>query len=319
MAANQAYRILKIYEDLIDKCEIDKNKLINEFNVNEKTIQRDIEFIRNYLSDNYDNKEELLYDKQNNKYYLSRSEEHKLSSVEIFSIIKILLESRAFCKEEMESIVNTVSSYASHKDNKNIKDLVLNEKYHFQPLNHEKPILKNIWDLNQYILKKEAIQIEFTRFNGQVSKRIVYPLSIVFSEFYFYLVAKIENSKFDNHTFFRIDKLDKIQMINKKYTVDERFEDGHFKKRIMFMHGGDLMKIKFRYTGQFIEHIIDRFPILEVKNIDEDIYEFDVEVYGKGCLMWFLSQGERIEIISPQSLREELIDEINNMSKVYKQ
>ncbi|SCJ44559.1 Uncharacterised protein [uncultured Clostridium sp.] len=318
MAANQAFRILKIYEDLIDKGQIDKNELINEFKVNEKTIQRDIEFIRNYLSDNYESKEDLLYDRRNDKYYLSRSEEHKLSSVEIFSIIKILLESRAFCKEEMERIVNTVSSYASHKDKKIITNLVLNEKYHFQPLNHKKTILKNIWDLNQYILKKEAIQIELTRFDGQINKRIVYPLSIVFSEFYFYLVAKIEGSRYDSPAFFRIDKLDKIQMINKNYTVDKRFEDGEFKKRIMFMHGGDLMKIKFKYTGKFIEHIIDRFPILEVKNIDKDIYEFDVEVYGKGCLMWFLSQGENIEIISPQSLRQEIIDKINNMSKVYK-
>ena len=317
MEANKVYRILKTYDNLIDKGQINKKEIVDEFNVSPRTIQRDIEVIRNYLSDNYEDKEELVYDSKSNKYYLSRSEAHKLSTVEIFSIIKILLESRAFCKEEMECIVSTVASYASHKDRKSIKNLVLNEQYHFKPLNHEKPILKTIWDLNQYILKKEAIQIEFTRFNGQISKRVVYPLSIVFSDFYFYLVAKIEGSKYDNPAFFRIDKLDKIQMINKKYTVDKRFEDGEFKKRIMFMYGGDLMKVKFRYTGKFIEHIIDRFPILEVKNIDENIYEFDVEVYGKGCLMWFLSQGENIEIISPQSLRQELIDKINNMRKVY--
>lgn len=52
-------------------------------------------------------------------------------------------------------------------------------------------------------------------------------------------------------------------------------------------------------------------------NIEENVHEFDIEVYGKGCIMWFLSQGENIEIISPVELREEVREKINKMIQIY--
>lgn len=308
-------RVLKIYDKLISGETVSKKELADEFNVNLRTIQRDIEDIRNYLSDNYE-AETILYDHKQNGYYLDGNKKDILSTVEIFSIIKILLESRAFCKEEMQGIVNSIFSYVPKLETKSIKTLVLNELYHFKPVTHEKPMLKMIWDLGQCILRKEAIEIEFMKLNGEKSKRGIYPLAIVFSEFYFYLVAKIEDSKYNEPAFFRIDRIEKFKLLNKKYVLN-RFEEGELKKRVMFMYGGDLMKIKFKYTGTYIEHILDRFPIAKVTNTSDNTYEFEVEVYGKGCLMWFLSQGENIELISPESLRLELVEKINKMSEIY--
>lgn len=315
MEFSKVDRTLKIYDKLISGEVINKKKLAYEFNVNNRTIQRDIEDIRNYLSDSHET-EKVLYDHKHNGYYLDGNNKSTLSTVEMFSIIKILLESRAFCKEEMQGIVNSIFSYVPKLESKSIKSLVLNELYHFQPVTHEKPMLKMIWDLGQCILRKEAIEIEFMKLNGENSKRAIYPLAIVFSEFYFYLVARIEDSKYNNPAFFRIDRIEKFKLLNKKYLLN-RFEEGELKKRVMFMYGGDLMKIKFKYTGIYIEHILDRFPIAQVTNISKDVYEFEVEVYGKGCLMWFLSQGENVELISPESLRKELIEKINKMSKIY--
>lgn len=315
MEVGKVDRVLKIYDKLISGEIINKKELADEFNVNLRTIQRDIEDIRNYLSDNYE-AENILYDYKQNGYYLDGNKKEILSTVEIFSIIKILLESRAFCKEEMQGIVNSIFSYIPKLETKTIKSLVLNELYHFQPVTHEKPMLKMIWDLGQCILKKEAIEIEFIKLSGEKSKRVIYPLSIVFSEFYFYVVAKIEDSEYNEPAFFRIDRIERFKLLNKKYVLN-RFEEGELKKRVMFMYGGSLMKIKFNYIGRSIEHIMDRFPIAKVTRVYEGGYEFEVEVYGKGCLMWFLSQGDNIELISPESLRKELIEKINSMSKIY--
>lgn len=308
-------RVLKIYDKLINKEIINKKSLADEFDVNIRTVQRDIDDIRSYLSDNYES-ESILYDHEKHGYYLSRSRSDMMSTVEIFSIIKILLESRAFSKDEMYGIVKSVFSYVPKLEAKNMKQLILNELYHFQPISHDKPILKMIWDLGQCILKKEIIEINFMKTDGSRGKRIVYPLSVVFSEYYFYLVAKIEDSQYDNPAFFRVDRIDRFKMMDRKYDIN-RYEEGELKRRVMFMYGGDLMKIVFRYRGTSIEHIIDRFPICSVKNIDDGLYEFEVEVYGKGCIMWFLSQGDSIEILSPDSLRDEIVDRIRDMMNIY--
>ena len=315
MGFNKIDRVLKIYDKLISGDIVNKKELATEFDVNLRTIQRDIDDIRNYLSDNYET-ENILYDHKCNGYYLDSNKKNILSTVEIFSIIKIILESRAFCREEMHGIISSIFAYVPKLESKTIKSLILNELYHFQEISHKKPILKMIWDLGQCILKKEVIEIEFTKSDGEKSRRAIYPLSIVFSEFYFYVVAKIEDSKYSQPAFFRVDRIEKFKLLNKKYVLN-RFEEGELKKRVMFMYGGDLMKIKFKYTGKSIEHIIDRFPIAKIIDIDEDVYEFEVEVYGKGCLMWLLSQGENIELIEPENLREELIEKINKMSKIY--
>ena len=44
----------------------------------------------------------------------------------------------------------------------------------------------------------------------------------------------------------------------------------------------------------------------------------EAEVYGKGCLMWLLSQGDKVEILRPESLREEMKNTLQKMIERYK-
>lgn len=188
---NKANRILTIYDRFRKGYVLSKKEISNEFGVNVRTVQRDFDDIRNYLSDNFQG-EEIIYDYQEKGYILDNKQNKILSGIEIFAFIKILIESRAFCNEEMKGLINSIFSAISKSEQNVIKELVSNEVFHFQPLTHNKPILKNIWDIAQCILRKEVIEIYFKKINGQESSRVVHPLSIVFSEFYFYLVAQIE-------------------------------------------------------------------------------------------------------------------------------
>lgn len=97
----------------------------------------------------------------------------------------------------------------------------------------------------------------------------------------------------------------------------KRFEEGELKKRILFMYGGELLHLKFTYKGQSIEAVMDRFPTAKVLNKSENKYLIEAEVYGQGCLMWLLSQGENIEIISPLHLRTEIKSKILRMNEIY--
>ncbi len=312
---NKANRILTIYDRFRKGYVLSKKEISNEFGVNVRTVQRDFDDIRNYLSDNFQG-EEIIYDYQEKGYILDNKQNKILSGIEIFAFIKILIESRAFCNEEMKGLINSIFSAISKSEQNVIKELVSNEVFHFQPLTHNKPILKNIWDIAQCILRKEVIEIYFKKINGQESSRVVHPLSIVFSEFYFYLVAQIEEFEEKEPAFFRLDRIQKFKLMKRQFKA-KRFEEGELKKRILFMYGGELLHLKFTYKGQSIEAVMDRFPTAKVLNKSENKYLIEAEVYGQGCLMWLLSQGENIEIISPLHLRTEIKSKILRMNEIY--
>ena len=125
----------------------------------------------------------------------------------------------------------------------------------------------------------------------------------MFSEYYFYLIAYIENKE-EYPAIFRIDRITEIKDINKKFKINysEKFKDGEFRKYIHFMHSGPLTKIKFEYKG-YIEYVLDKFPtariLKEEKNEKENgeytIYTVLIEVYGSfGAEMWLKSQGDYV-------------------------
>ena len=138
--------------------------------------------------------------------------------------------------------------------------------------------------------------------------RKVKPVAIMFSEYYFYLTAFIddENVRKDFEvlddafpTIYRIDRINKLTVLNEKFHIpySSRFEEGEFRKRIQFMYGGKLQRVKFQYSGTDINAILDRLPTAEIMSEKNGVYTVRAEVFGKGIDMWLRSQGDVISRI----------------------
>ncbi|UTB81625.1 HTH domain-containing protein [Staphylococcus carnosus] len=67
----QAFRILNIYTRLVQQQTVNKSDLAERFNVNKRTIQRDIDNLRNYLYENCSWHTQILYDTKTESYYLN--------------------------------------------------------------------------------------------------------------------------------------------------------------------------------------------------------------------------------------------------------
>ena len=78
----------------------------------------------------------------------------------------------------------------------------------------------------------------------------------------------------------------------------DRFQEGEFRKRVQFMYGGKLERIKFKYTGPSIEAVLDRLPTAEILSQDEEGWIVEAEVFGKGIDMWLQSQGLHIKEVA---------------------
>ena len=141
-----------------------------------------------------------------------------------------------------------------------------------------------------------------------VVKRKVRPVAIMFSEYYFYLTAFIDDKEvwknFDvlNDSFptiYRMDRIKGLQVLGERFHIpySSRFEEGEFRKRIQFMYGGKLQKIKFKYSGNDIDAVLDRISTARILKEEEGIYTVSAEVFGKGIDMWLRSQGEMVELL----------------------
>lgn len=63
------------------------------------------------------------------------------------------------------------------------------------------------------------------------------------------------------------------------------------------MYGGKLQKVKFKYSGNDVDSILDRLPTAEIVGEDDGIYTISAEVFGKGIDMWLRSQGNKVKVV----------------------
>ena len=304
-------RLLKLYNRLLKNDGIDVEEYAKENGVSTRTVERDIKCIKDFLADNEDKSRELIRIKRKKKYQLSYSEDSiNLTKSEILAISKILLASRAFLKDEISLIIDKIVKQCSSEDDLElIQNLLKNEKFHYIELQHKKSFINNIWKLGQAIKDRKKVEIAYKKMDGNMVRRVIDPVGLMFSEYYFYLLAHIENIDKEKYfcnkddlypTIYRLDRIEDFQVLNKKYTptlYKNRFQEGLFRKQVQFMTGGKLRKLKFIYRGSSIEALLDKIPTAKAKEIGKNIYEIKAEVFGNGIDRWILSQGDAIEII----------------------
>ena len=303
-------RVLGIYTKLMNGHLINKAEEAQKYGVNERSIQRDIDDIRNYLASDAEHAgymNAVTYDRVGKGYRMEQIYRLKLSNSEILAICKILLDSRAFTKDEMKDMLDRlVLCCAPECDQDLVQKLVRNELFHYVELRHKTPFLDCMWDIGEAIRSCHYIEIEYNRIKGKKTvKRVIKPLAIMFSEYYFYVTAFIDDEEVRQNfdvindsfpTIYRIDRIKKMKVLDRQFRIpySSRFEEGEFRKRVLFMYGGKLQKVRFKYSGENIEAVLDRLPTAEVLDEEEGVYTVAAEAFGKGIEMWLRSQGEAV-------------------------
>ena len=124
-------------------------------------------------------------------------------------------------------------------------------------------------------------------------------MGILFSEFYFYLVAYLADGSKEYPTVFRIGRMKNVKRTKEHFSIPykERFNDGEFRKRVQFMYSGELNRVTFEYSGQNVESVLDRLPTAEILSSNNGIYKIRAEVYGEGIYMWLRSQGDNVKVV----------------------
>ena len=299
-------RMLAIYARFLSGQVLEKRALALEYGVTERSIQRDMESLRCFLAEQQLS-QDIVYDRKAKGYRLTNCVPKGLTNSEILAVCKILLESRSMRKDEMLPILDKLIDCAvPESSQKAVRSLIANEELHYIEPHHGQHILDGLWEIGQAIKNHCVMEIEYERMKEpKLVRRRVQPVGIMFSEYYFYLTAFLEHKEtFENPddlfpTIYRIDRIRSFEVLDEHFQVPYtgRFEEGEFRKRILFMYGGKLERIKFRYTGPSVEAVLDRLPTAKIISQDEKGWVIEAEVFGKGIEMWLRSQGENVRVV----------------------
>lgn len=334
---SKSARILELYEQFQMGKVVNKQQVAEQYGVSVRSVQRDIDTIRDFLSEQVVQngvRKIIEYDTRAKGYRLVTQEISHLSEGEMLAVCKILLESRAFSKSETASLLGRILNLSvSPIDREQIEGYIANELFNYIDPAHPSVNPSFLWQIAQAIKEQYILEISYSRLKGKETViRKIEPVGILFSEFYFYLMGIIDDPEkrenFDKEddpfpTIYRIDRIQNIRDTNEKFDVPykDRFKEGEYKNKVQYMWGGEPQQVEFKYYGPSIEAVLDKLPMAEVVEEKEGVYTVKAETFGKGILMWLLSQGSKIEIVSPHNLKmawlNEAVDILTREGKIY--
>ena len=294
--------------------------MADESNVSTRSVTRDINDLKAFLANYRDvlGNAELKYSSADHCYTLEM--DNLFTNKELFAVAKVLIGSKAFSHKELLNIIGKLKNNTSYSDKKRLESLIARELFNYDQINFDcESVIDNVWQLSTYIQERHAITINYYKMNRDKVKHKIIPLSIMFSEYYFYLIAYKFDDDSSTPIYFRIDRITDITVHREKVLLkkEQEFDEGLLRRRSQFMWPGLLRKIRFEFTGPSLQAILDRLPTARLVDKHGNVSILEAEVYGNGIKMFLLSQGAWVKVLEPLEFVEEMKYEIKKIQSLY--
>lgn len=314
-------RVLELFFRAMKGESLSVQQLSYEYNVSTRSITRDINSLKNFLAEHRDffDHAELEYSSTDHCYTLKM--EHFLTNKELLSIAKVLIGSRAFSNQDLLELIKKLKKNTTAADREKLEHLIRKELYHYNEIGYDcQSVIDNIWKLTDCIENKKVITITYYKMDRSQVKRKIKPVSIMFSEYYFYLIAYRCDAKDSNiPVYFRIDRIIDLTIHRDTFSLakEQNVDEGLLRQKSQFMWPGPDRRIRFEFTGPSVQAILDRIPTAKVVDRQDGKYIIEAEVFGTGIKMFLLSQGSWVKVTAPAEFVDNMKEEIKKMQSLY--
>jgi predicted DNA-binding transcriptional regulator YafY len=313
-------RILEIFYRAMKGEALSANSLADEYKVSTRSISRDLTGLKMFLADHRDamGNAELVYTSSDHCYRLHM--DNFITNKELLAVTKILIGVKAFASDDLLHLIGKLKEHTSAGDKKTLEKLIQKELLHYSNIKLDcHSLLDTIWLVSECIDIRQPITITYYRMDHKEVKHRLLPIAILFTEYYFYLLAYKDGAKKAVPYYFRIDRITKITRHRTTFTLtrDQNFDEGLLRRRSQFMWPGKLRNIRFEFSGPSVQAILDRLPTAKIIDVKNKTYTLEAEVYGDGIKIYLLSQGSWVKVLAPQEFADEIKAEIEKMRKYY--
>lgn len=321
MENTKQYRVLEIFFRGLRGEDLSVQELANEYSVSTKSITRSINELKAFLADHRElvGNTELQYSYSDKCYRLYMDE--FLTNKELFSLVEVMIGARAFSKMELLTLVDKLKMFTTPEDRPKMNEQIRKELYHYPEVKHDcESVQDNLWKLVNCITEHKEVSIEYYRMDRKWVTHRLRPATVMFADYYFYLIAFLTERKTEKPYYFRIDRIKQITIHRKKFDTFNTpdFDEGLLRKRSLFMWPGKLRTIRFEFNGPSVQAVLDKLPTAKIiERLGGNKYLIEAEVYGDGIKMWLLSQGAWVKVVAPEAFASEIKHEIETMRSNY--
>ena len=216
---DRKYRTLEIFFRGICGEDLSPSKLAAEYELSTKSITRSINEIKSFLAGygGRDGNATLSYSHATKAYRLLSDE--FLSDGELYAAAKMIVESRAFSKDEVSRVLGKLRRFSAPVDREKTNRIVRDELDSYVEDEHDcDSVTDNMWRLANAITEKNEITIDYFKDNNKPSRKRVRPISLEFSDHSFFLVAYRAGRDGEPQRF-RVDKITKITGHRKRFEI----------------------------------------------------------------------------------------------------
>ncbi len=330
MADNSKVRVLRVLEILSQQSDaehpIPSGVILNELKkygieAERKAIYKDIEALEDFGI-------EIEKASTPNKGYFLVSRSFELPEVQLLADA---VQSAGFIpKKSTERLVEKLQGLVSRYDADSIKQRVCIE-------NRSKSDNEAVYDiidtLNWAIGKQKKIKLKYkkhrldgNRLADTFKEMTVSPYALSWQSDKYYLIGN--NSKYDNLTHLRVDRIDEVTVTKEKFRhfsevseYSQRFDVADYSRKTFNMFGGEKCRIDLECKIELLDQIVDKFTDgIFVRRFDnEPSFRFSVDaLISEGLVGWIMQFGGDIRVLSPESLKQSVKEKAEKLIESYK-
>ena len=190
----KASRILKIYTDLINGEIVSKNEAVEKYGVSPRTIQRDIDSIRDFLGENSETGfGQIVHSKRLGGYVMKYSGSSVLSDEEMFILQKLLYKTDPQRRTELLKAIDKLIDGKQEE--------------------HGADISEKLSDFRRAVKEKRYVCIKYRRPDGEILSKRIMPMDIAVEN----SVASVVDSSGKEPELYSIDCIDEYKISDKTF------------------------------------------------------------------------------------------------------
>lgn len=150
---------------------------------------------------------------------------------------------------------------------------------------------------------------------------LVNPYQIVAANGQFYLICNYD--KYDTIANYRLDRITDIELTDRPAkpvrTLESSFSLPRHMAEHIYMFSGPSARVQFRVKRDHVGDVLDWFAPCDFSDVNSTHCTASVHVNQTAMLYWALQYGQHIEILSPQSLREQVRHAAQSIADKYQE
>jgi predicted DNA-binding transcriptional regulator YafY len=221
--------------------------------------------------------------------------------------------------DSLESLFKKIKTTLPAESKKYLKQIETSLRAGSGPHKNYDKFRETIETLNEAVINKKVVEIVYyTMSRKKVTQRKVAPYKLWFYNGTFYLIGHC--GRRDEIRIFAIDRIKMLNLTAERFEVPAEFNVDEFMKASFGVFQGQPVHVKLHFTPDAAGYVKEKVwhDSQQISGQRDGSVVLEMDVAGtKEIKHWILGWGSQVQVLKPDSLREEIRSEAAEILGVY--